>query len=245
MTVLPSLLAIDTATDALSLALQRAGVRRCLHRRLPRQQQQQLFPALSELLQGEGPAALGLDALVYGRGPGSFTGLRIAVSAVQGLAFSLDLPVIGLSTLETQARTFLRREAVARPMLILSSLDARIGQLYAACYHYDGSALHPLSEALLAEAPQLALPATALSLAERLPLVIIGSGASFADGFAAALRDRLGGIHGDVLPEAEDMLDPAAARFLRGEVFAAEAAVPDYVQTRIGWKTLAEQRRGA
>jgi tRNA threonylcarbamoyladenosine biosynthesis protein TsaB len=237
-----SLLAIDTATDALSLALQLGDARRSYHRELPRQQQQRLFSALDELLQGDAPADLGLDALVYGRGPGSFTGLRIAVSAVQGLAFALDLPVIGLSTLETQARTYLRRQEVSQPMLILSTLDARIGQLYSACYAFDGEELTVASEAVLVKAGELELPGDAQADPEQRPVAIIGSGCAFLDEFSSSLGDRLNEVHSDVLPEALDMLDPAEALFRGGALLPPEAAVPDYVQKRIGWKTLAEQR---
>src|SRR6056297_2107063 len=90
---------------------------------------------LADLLENRPPASLGLDAIVYGSGPGSFTGLRIAASAAQGLAFSLDLPVVPVSTLACQAATALREGRVPPESAILSALDANIGQVYWAVYH--------------------------------------------------------------------------------------------------------------
>jgi len=240
---LPTLLAIDTATDALSLAFQRGEERRVWHRVMPRQQHQQLFAALGELLGSQPPASLGLQAVVYGRGPGSFTGLRIAASAVQGLAFALDVPAIGISTLETQARSFLRRSARTEACLILSTIDARIGQIYAAFFAFDGRELATCGEAFVA--PPEAIDAWRIpDAAARLALVGVGSGCRFADAFPSGLAhlDRDGA---DCFPEAEDMLEPAARRLAAGQGLAAESALPDYVQPRIGWKTLAEQGRRA
>jgi tRNA threonylcarbamoyladenosine biosynthesis protein TsaB len=248
---LTTLLAIDSATDALSLALSRGGVVRAIHRVMPRQHQQQLFACLEELLEGESVRAAGIDAVAYGRGPGSFTGLRIAASAAQGLAYSLAIPVVGVSTLETQVRTYLRREQPVQPGLFLSTLDARIGQLYAAFFCFDGADLQAIGTALIVEGSALRLPAEfqregqqGVQQEGRLALTVIGSG--FADG--SAIPRELGPIAAhrpDILPEALDMLPAAAAILEQGGGEGAARAVPDYVQKRIGWKTLAEQGRSA
>jgi tRNA threonylcarbamoyladenosine biosynthesis protein TsaB len=233
---LSCLLAIDSATDALSLALLDHRGIRSLHRVAPRQHQQLLFAMLDELLDGEPPAALQLDAIVYGRGPGSFTGLRIAVSAAQGLAFSLSVPVIGVSSLETQVRTFLRQQAITEPCHILSTLDARIGQLYAQQFLFDGTEPVACSEAIVAPPEAIAINAEQGAGA----LVGIGSGLELlSEGMpvAGALVQRWP----TVLPEARDMLDPALQRFADKQLEQPMDAAPDYVQKRIGWKKLAEQ----
>jgi tRNA threonylcarbamoyladenosine biosynthesis protein TsaB len=240
---LPTLLAIDTATDALSLALQRGDERRAWHRVMPRQQHQQVFAALGELLGGEAPAHIGLEGLVFGRGPGSFTGLRIAASVVQGLAFSLDLPVIGISTLETQARSYLRRSGRLEPCLILSTIDARIGQVYGAFFAFDGLDLSACGEAFVAPPEAIDARCVRDDLAKG-RLIGVGSGCRLADAFPPDLA-HLDARGADSFPEAEDMLDVAAQRLAAGQGEAAETAVPDYVQRRIGWKTLAEQGRRA
>lgn len=247
-----SLLAIDTATDALSLALWRDGELRRIHRVMPRQHQQQLFACLSELFEEQSPAEFGLKAVVYGRGPGSFTGLRIAASAAQGLAYSLDIPVVGVSTLETQVRTLLRRECKSSASgeasierlpsgaLFLSTIDARIGQTYAAFYQVEGVDVSVLGD------PQVVDPAALHRPAETCgrPLIVVGDGYSKSE----ELPERLAPVASlwpDVKPEAQDMLPVAEAILAAGGARSADSAVPDYVQQRIGWKTLAEQGRSA
>lgn len=240
---MPTFIAIDTATEALSLALQCGDERRVLHRVVPRQHQQLLFAALGELLAGRRPSDLGLDAIVFGRGPGSFTGLRIAASAAQGLAYSLSVPVIGLSTLETQVRTLLRRERVPDDCVLLSTIDARIGQVYAAFFHRRGDAVRALGPAVVTAPERLQRPGGGDGI-DALPCLALGSGCRLRDAFPAALAVADGGWAG-VLPEAEDMLDSAARRLGAGEVADAAQALPDYVQSHSGWKTLAEQERRA
>ncbi|MFT7288581.1 MAG: tRNA threonylcarbamoyladenosine biosynthesis protein TsaB [Halieaceae bacterium] len=241
--LLNRILAIDTATEALSLAFQ-DGPRLCsLHRIIPRQHQQQLFPLLAELLDGRSPAELGLDAVAFGSGPGSFTGLRIAASAAQGLGYSLQVPVLGISTLETQARTLLRREALDEPCVLLSTIDARIGQVYAAFYHFDGARLSALSAPRVCAPEALSIPEAVQAL-HYLPLLGLGTGY----GQRSAMPVTLGDIDAcwpELLPEAQDMLEPASAALDSGLLTPATQALPDYVQQRIGWKTLAEQGRSA
>ena len=245
-----TLLAIDTATDALSLALRRDGELRRIHRVMPRQHQQQLFACLDELFEGQTPTELGLQAVVYGRGPGSFTGLRIAASAAQGLAYSLDIPVIGVSTLETQVRTLLRREGTYRASgdapadrsleagLILSTIDARIGQAYAAFFQVDGLEVSALGDPMVAEPASLERPTdTAVS-----PLIVVGDGYAKIEDLPQSLAP-IASLWPDVKPEAEDMFAVAEALLVAGEGRSAATAMPDYVQQRIGWKTLAEQAR--
>lgn len=237
-----NLLAIDTATDALSLALAKDGELRTLHRVMPRQQQQQLFACLAELV-GDAPLrGLGLDAIAFGRGPGSFTGLRIAASAAQGLAFSLSLPVISLSTLETQARTLLRRERPVGPARIISTIDARIGRLYAASFDFDGDTLYVIDQPALCAATDWAMPAGAAGSKDG-ALWVIGSGAGALRDAVPALADAR--FCAELLPEARDMLAPAEHLLHAGASVAPALAIPDYVQTRVGWKKLAEQGRRA
>ena len=236
-----TLLAIDTATDALSLALLEGGARTVVHRIVPRQHQQQLFAALDEVVGGRALAALGLDAIAFGRGPGSFTGLRIAASAAQGLAYSLGLPVVGVSTLETQVRTHLRRHGRAEPGLYLSTIDARIGQLYAAVFHYDGETLEPLDAARVVAPAELRLPQLSSAVAAR-PRFGLGSGWALAADFPAEVA-AVDSAWPELRPEAEDMFDAALLRLAADGGERPAAALPDYVQQRIGWKTLAEQGR--
>ncbi len=214
---------------------------RVFHQVMPRRHQQELFPQLENLFDGRTPTEFGFDAIAYGRGPGSFTGLRIAVSAAQGLAYSLGIPVVGVSSLETQARTLLRREEIDYPCTIVSTIDARIGQVYAATYEFDGEGLNELSPAVVAPPEAVVLPASA---AETAPVLGVGSGFEFQEQFASELRG-ITQIWPDLSPEAQDMLQPALSALENNRTEVAADARPDYVQRRIGWKTLAEQGRSA
>ncbi|MFK8041294.1 tRNA (adenosine(37)-N6)-threonylcarbamoyltransferase complex dimerization subunit type 1 TsaB [Congregibacter sp.] len=236
------LLAIDSATDALSLALGDELACRSLHRVMPRQHQQLLFTLLDELLEGQNPAKLDLDAIVYGRGPGSFTGLRIAVSAAQGLAFSLGVPVVGVSSLETQVRTFIRKEEVSPGAMILSSIDARIGQVYGQWFSFIDGTVRASGDAFVAPPEALELPEN-WPQAEG-PLIGVGSGFALLTSMPLAIRDPITSWP-DVLPEAQDMFEPAKLALGAGLGQDPMLATPDYVQSRIGWKTLAEQGRSA
>ena len=236
---LSSLLAIDTATDALSLALQVGDELRVSHAVIPRRHQQELVARLDALLDGRSPGELNLDAVAYGRGPGSFTGLRIATSFAQGLAFSLGRPVIGLSTLEVQLHSLLRQRELPASCLLMSTIDARIGQLYAAFYRRSGAALEPLGEARLLRPEELAIPGQCA--AGNLPLIALGSGCAVIPDERLPCAER----YPDVLPEARDMLPLAARALARGEVLGAAQAHPDYLQSGSQWKTLAEQGRRA
>jgi tRNA threonylcarbamoyladenosine biosynthesis protein TsaB len=237
-----TLIAIDTATEACSLALCVGDELRVSHQVIPRQHQQQLFTLLDELLDGQRLPEIGLEAVAFGCGPGSFTGLRIAASFAQGLAFSLGVPVIGVSTLETQAATYLRTTRASSPCLIASTIDARVGEIYGAFFEFDGNTLGPLGEAVVAAPEAFTLPSTVVQGA--LPLHCVGSGFLHRDVMTDVFRDAPVCL-ADILPEARDMLALASTRLAAGEGSAPASALPDYVQHSTGWKTLAEQGKRA
>jgi tRNA threonylcarbamoyladenosine biosynthesis protein TsaB len=236
-----AVLAVETATDACSVALALGGEVRSRHEVVPRQHQQRLFAFLRELAGDTPLAALGLDLIAYGRGPGSFTGLRIAAAAAQGLAFSLGLPVAGIPTLAAQARTALRQGAAAPEAVILSTIDARIGELYWALYDTGGGL--PLALSAPAVCRPDALPAGAIAAAAAgRPIYLVGSSAALADAFPAGLPS-FAGASPALLPEAEDLVPLARASFAVGDIGSADAVSPLYVQGGDRWKTLAEQGR--
>ena len=237
-----TLLAIDTATEACSLALRVGDELRVSHQVIPRQHQQRLFMLLDELLDGQRLADIGLEAVAFGCGPGSFTGLRIAASFAQGLSFSLGVPVIGVSTLETQAATYLRTAKPSSPCLVASTIDARVGEIYGAFFEFDGETLRALGEAVVAAPAAFAPPLSGSQ--GTLPLHCVGSGFLRRDVMADVFRDAPECV-ADILPEARDMLALASARLAAGEGGAPASALPDYVQHSTGWKTLAEQGKRA
>jgi len=230
------ILAIETATDACSVAILVDGQIRECHKIVPRQHSQRLFAMLEELLPGSNLAEMGIQAIAYGSGPGSFTGLRIAASAVQGIAYSCDLPAIAVSTLAILAQTALRQGEVGAGDTVLCTIDARINEVYSAVYGYEDNL------AVLREGPWACAPAE-LAPAQSQTLCAVGSGGYFLERFPQSLRARIHSCAPDLLPAARDMIPLALARFRAGETQSARNVQPVYVRDEIAWKKLAEQGR--
>ena len=228
-------LAIETATDACSVALFRDGEYQQCHEVVPRQHNQRLFSMLSNLLPHGDLRSQGIDALAYGSGPGSFTGLRIAASAVQGLAYAADLPVVPVSTLACQAATAYRLGLVDGQRPIVSTLDARINEIYWAVFSLDGGVPRRLS------GPVACPPGEMLLEQVHEEFDMIGSGCHFLQELPTGLRERVVGRHPDLLPEARDLIPLASASLKSNEYQHPLQVQPVYVRDEISWKKLSEQ----
>ncbi|WP_157976488.1 tRNA (adenosine(37)-N6)-threonylcarbamoyltransferase complex dimerization subunit type 1 TsaB [Parahaliea mediterranea] len=233
-----NLLAIDTSTDACSVALLCAGQISEYHEVIPRQHSQRLFGMLAELLPSGRLREQGIDAISYGEGPGSFTGLRVCASAVQGLCFANQLPAVPVSTLHAQAYTALREGRVSSGDTLLSTLDAQIGELYWSLLWVEGEHIVAIQPAAVCKPQNLAVGGDS-------ELVALGSGLAHLDAMPEGVRARLGARHPDLLPRARDQFPLALAAFARGETQAADAVCPVYVRDEISWKKLSEQGKSA
>ena len=229
------ILAIDTATDACSVAVHAAGETREIYEIIPREHSRRLFGMLQSLLPSGRLRDQGIAAIAYSCGPGSFTGLRICASAVQGLAYTNELPAIAISTLALQAQTALRLGHVAAGDVVLSAIDARINEVYYAVFHFEEGL------AVMLDGPVACAPAAVTVDAGVQHLQGVGSGCRFADGFPAELRSRLQAVHPDLLPAAQDLLPLAQAAYARGERQQPQQVQPLYVRDEISWKKLSEQ----
>jgi tRNA threonylcarbamoyladenosine biosynthesis protein TsaB len=127
------ILAIDTATEACSVALWNDGAISAHFEECPREHTQRICPGASHPNRGN-TSLTDLDALAFGRGPGSFTGVRIGIGIAQGLALGAELPMIGVSTLATMAQGAWRMTGATR---VLAAIDARMGEVYWAEYTRD------------------------------------------------------------------------------------------------------------
>ncbi len=126
-----TLLALDTATEACSVALLHDGKVLSHYEVIPRLHAQRLLPMVQTLLGEAGVALSAVDAIAFGRGPGAFTGVRIAIGVVQGLAFALQRPVLPVSTLATIAQRAWREHGAAQ---VAAAIDARMDEVYWGCY---------------------------------------------------------------------------------------------------------------
>lgn len=242
----PRLLAIDSSTDTLSVALGPAAAAAApLSFSGPgaAQSSATLLPAVQDLLARAGWPLASLDAVVFGRGPGSFTGLRTACSVAQGLAYGAGglpvLPVDTLLALAEAARAARLAQGLAVPPLIAALLDARMNEIYVALYAAGpgGLSVEPL------QAPRLCAPQALQDwLADALP-----PGRSLAAGdcllagnvfeaYPEPLRD-LPGPRQRALPTAEALLTLAPRLLAAGQAVAARDALPLYVRDKVALTT--------
>lgn len=228
------LLAIETATEACSVALWIDGDVRERFAIAPRQHAELALPWADALLAGAGIARSQLDAIAVGRGPGAFTGVRLAIALAQGIALALDRPVVPISTLAVLAA------GVPRPPLqgearILAAIDARMGEIYLGAFARSGDDVIAVSgEAVIK--PQLA------SLPEGdEPWQGAGTGFAAADGaLQQLLQARLASVDATALPHAADLARLAAFAFARGEGMPPERAEPAYLRDNVAL-TLVQQ----
>jgi len=232
-----SLLAIDTSSDACSVAWYREGVYAERYETGVRNSSRRLLPMLRDLLPEGDPRSAGIKAVAYGCGPGSFTGLRIAASAVQALCYAWDLPAVPVSTLTCQAQTALRVGAVKAEDTVLSVLDARIGEVYWAVVRYQACS------AVLVDVPRVSAPGGIVVSPDYEMLQGIGNGMYYLSQFPEPLRERLESSHPEVLPAARDLIPTALRAFAEGNVQSAAAVSPVYVRDEISWKKLPDQQR--
>ena len=210
--------ALETSTDWCSVALWVDGEIRSLERRAPNRHSEYALPMLESLTKGAGR----LDAIAFGAGPGSFTGLRIACGLAQGLALAHDLPVLGVSTLEATA------EEAGAPRVV-ACIDARMREVYyAALEKRDGGWREVIGAQCVA--PEAAPRAPGDDW--------VGAGSGFAAYGNLGLKKILPEVHATAAAVAR----LAAPRLQKGEGVDASLAVPVYLRDKVA-KTLEEQRR--
>lgn len=238
------ILAVETATEACSLAYSIRGESRDKvvqrHEIAPRRHNQLLFQMMQELVPTGAISDLGIDYVAYGCGPGSFTGLRIAASFAQGLAYSCGLPAVPVSTLAILAQSALHEGIVSPSDTVLATLDARINEVYAAVFVYREGI------AVMCEGPWVGAPAelsAQLPARDDEPLALLGSGCRYLEQFPSSLRDNASVIQRDVWPRAADMFPLVRGALAQGNAQQAHEILPVYVQEEISWKKLHEQGR--
>lgn len=217
------LLALDTATEACSAALLLDGEVREHYEVIGRGHAERLLPMVDGLLTQAGLTLGALDAIAFGRGPGGFTGLRIAAAIAQGLAAGAALPVVPVSDLDAIASAASRASGAAR---VIVCLDARMGQVYWAAL--DCSGLRPV--AVMPEA--LANPGDVWLTGDTL-WHAAGPGFDAYPAIAQRLGNRLSGIQSGLLPHAADIARIAAMDFAAGKAVPARQAQPVYLRNEV------------
>jgi tRNA threonylcarbamoyladenosine biosynthesis protein TsaB len=210
------LAAFETSADWCCVAISVDGELAALEQRAGQRQAELALPMLGRLLADGGLSVRRLDAVAFGAGPGSFTGLRIACGLAQGIAFAHDLPVIGISTLEALAQ----ESGATR---VVTCIDARMHEVYYACLERDGARWREVLPArCLAPQAAPAAPGTGWT----------GCGSGFA-----TYPELLGRVAQKILPEvhasALAVAQLAAPRLAAGEGVDAAHAVPLYLRDKV------------
>lgn len=217
------LLGIETSTEACSAGLWLDGEIRERFELAPRRHAELILPMVEELLSAAGLRLSDLDALAFGRGPGAFTGVRIATGIIQGLALASELPVVAVSTLAALAQPLAERHP-----RVLAALDARMGEVYwAACQSDSQGCMRIVAEECVCPPAEVPIPDTGNWQGA-------GSGwAAYGEILSQRTGVRLDGVNNDAWPRASGLLPIAAADFTAGLAVDAAAAQPVYLRNRV------------
>lgn len=233
-----NLLAIETATEACSVALLHGQALIDRSELAPRRHAELVLPMAEALLAEAGITRRQLDGVAVGRGPGAFTGVRLGISVAQGLALALDVQVVAVSSLAALALQAPRNGAA-----VLAVIDARRSEIYAGTFSpgpeqnpLQLNALRPLSEERVVGAGALVVPPDQA-------WNVIGSGwRAYADVLRNRLPSALRWVDGDRYPQARDVARLAEPAFAAGKAVPPEQALPVYLRDKVAL-TLAEQRK--
>ncbi|MFV8411437.1 tRNA (adenosine(37)-N6)-threonylcarbamoyltransferase complex dimerization subunit type 1 TsaB [Vibrio owensii] len=225
------ILAIDTATENCSVALlvndrviSRSEV-------APRDHTKKVLPMVDEVLKEAGLTLQDLDALAFGRGPGSFTGVRIGIGIAQGLAFGADLPMIGVSTLAAMAQASYRLHGATNAAV---AIDARMGEVYWARYTRQEN-----GEWAGVDAECVIPPARLADEAQADDKTWTKAGTGWD-----TYQEDLGKLpfnvtSGDVLyPDSQDIVILAEQELKKGNTVPVEESSPVYLRDNVTWKKL-------
>jgi tRNA threonylcarbamoyladenosine biosynthesis protein TsaB len=227
------LLALDTATENCSAALLIDATVRFREVEMERGHAERILPMIDDLLSEAGVSLTSLDAIAFGRGPGSFTGVRLAATVTQGLAFGANLGVIPISDLQAVAQRAFATDPTLSRALVCN--DARMGEVYWGCYERGASGLARLEgEERVAKPSEVKLPPGWSTAAA------VGRGfIVYADALRHAIpAGTLAAVPVDnpflrFLPHAREIAQLATPDLAAGRLLPPEAAVPIYLRDNV------------
>ncbi len=217
------LLAIDTSTEACSAALFCEGEILLRYQVAPRQHAELILPMVDELLNEANVKLNQLDALAFGRGPGAFTGVRVATGVIQGLAYSVDLPVIPVSSLAALAQSIVHKQEN-----IIAAFDARMGEIYYGAYQRNQGGIVELNNEEAVEKPdKVKFPTTENWYG-------LGTGwETYSEILSNQLKERIIDFKGEAYPSSEHIIPLAIDAYNKGQTITAEKAVPVYLRNKV------------
>jgi tRNA threonylcarbamoyladenosine biosynthesis protein TsaB len=226
------LLAVETATEACSAALSINGVITERFELAPRHHTRLILPMIDELMNEAGLSVKELDALAFGCGPGSFTGIRIATGIIHGIALGADLPVVCVSTLAAMAQDLFDR---SDNNLAFTAIDARMEEIFWGVYQRDAQGFAELIGA------ESVIPAESVTCSVLDSGVGIGSAwGVYADTLTTYLKGQVSHYEAHVLPRAALIARLGVHGFKQGLAVPVEQAMPVYLRDKVA-KTEAER----
>jgi tRNA threonylcarbamoyladenosine biosynthesis protein TsaB len=221
-----TLLAIETSGAVGSLALRRGAT---VHERSiasPREQAEQLLPLVAEMLRAADVTIAEVDGIVFGRGPGSFTGLRIATAIAQGLALATQKPVIGISSLAAVAQHALDAIGIERSLVCI---DARMSEVYFGSFEAEQGLVRARGPERVAAPEQVAVP-------EWPHWTALGGGFAAYPNALAGVAGKAEAVVADISARARDLLRLADRELAEGGAAAATTARPTYLRDDAAWR---------
>ena len=228
-----TLLALDTSTEACSVALWHKGEKTHLDELAQRTHTKRILPMVDELLANSGINLKQVDALAFGRGPGSFTGVRVGAGIAQGLAFGADLPVIAVSNLTAMAQAAFELYQAEN---VAAAIDARMNEVYFSQVKREKvrSELGEFFQWNPVIEEQVCQPEKVLEQFSDLTAYRVGTG------WAAYPQFKDSGLEGSdiILPSAQYMLELALTDYAQNKVISALEIKPVYLRNEVTWKKL-------
>ena len=217
------LLVLDTATEACSAALHIDGLTTTKYEVAPRKHAELILTMVDELLAESSLSLTQLDALAFGRGPGAFTGVRIATGVIQGLSMSADCPVVPVSTLAALAQG-----AISESKQIACAIDARMGEVYWGLYQANQDNIMQLV------GEETVCPPEATHIPTSNGWFGVGSGwQTYANELQSRMAGSLSGFRPGDYPSAEAICTLAVDAYQRGEAVDAAEAQPVYLRDKV------------
>ena len=223
------LLAVETATEACSAALYIDGEIEERYQLAPREHTRLILPMIDSLMADAGLTPPELDALAFGCGPGSFTGVRIATGVIHGIALGADLPVVPVSTLAAIAQDCFDKTDAD---VVFSAIDARMNEIFWGIYQRSNQDIAELlGHESVGPACELAVIAS----------VGIGYGAGsgwkiYEDDLLAKMKDKVAKVEPDYLPRASAVVRLGADGYQKNKAVSVEQAMPVYLRNNVARK---------
>ncbi|MDF1759956.1 MAG: tRNA (adenosine(37)-N6)-threonylcarbamoyltransferase complex dimerization subunit type 1 TsaB [Coxiellaceae bacterium] len=219
-----NILAFDTATNACSVALQVGDLQLECHQIAPRQHSQLLLPTIDELLSRDGLGFNDLDVIACGIGPGSFMGVRLAVSVAQGLAYACQKPVVGLSTLQILAQTAYERLGYQQ---VIAAWDARMDEIYCGFFTLIDGVMQSVSD------DQLVAPGAWQCQHEGEWQLVGNAWSAYKDEIKHPDHCQLTVEGSELYPEAKSLLALADDALSKGKAVTALQLEPNYIRQKV------------